>query len=232
MFTKQSKLQVSANYNALPPTLLSAEAPHGPVPALCPPHGGHSPPHPFGTAILRSGERIERGGWRLHRSAHSLTLTHIRNAGKRGKTCQEFCIYDLDLHATAAEADLATLQLTTAVRNDDDPKVMAKQMFLIANECNSPVELRALRGVDVVPIAAALDVRTDLLSITAEPLSFCVQCLVDRANAPTAISTRRSDAQRFFRWAAAQSFEGLRFRDILQAMRRAGIAYHDYCAMD
>lgn len=232
MTTIATPLFLPANDNAARIEAAGHTVPQGPVPALCPPKG-HSPSHPFNPAILGIGETMETPLWRLHRSPHSLKLTRIANAGKRGKRCEEFCIYELDLSRRTSLAELATLQLMGLVRNNDPLECVVKQVALIAEEAGSaPVETHSHRGVDVLKAGAKLSIRTKFVSIEADTLSFCVQCLVDERNEPTAISAKRTDAGRFFNWARLRDFGELRYREVLAAMRTEGIGYHDYCAID
>lgn len=203
----------------------------GPVPALSP--EGLSPASPSNSAFIDVGETLETSQWRVHRAAHSLTITCLEFAGKVGKKVYQFCIYNLDLNVKShAQVDICTSQLRQGVHANMSVDQMAVLVAGIGGDLCSPVSFRTLRGVDVIPSAASIQINTGHAVIKADPLSFCIECIEDRNNLPTAISTRRSDARRFYNWAKAHDFTGLRYNEILAILKAAGVHYHRYCAMD
>lgn len=228
------------------PTEPSSSPEEGSPPRACsgplpPTSGGHSPTCPSNmTRGVRShidvGNTLEAPAWRLHRFASALRLTSLVGAGKRGKRLVELCFYDLDRSGLSADAVTAIVGEACSWANAALlPDEMAALARSLSKTARVPLEERELRGIDVRPAGRVpFEVKTALVHVEADGLSFVISCLRDRNNEPRAIPAheRRGQCLRFYQWVQSIDLDGLTFSQVVAAARSAGFHLHTYCAMD
>lgn len=192
------------------------------------------------------GDTLERGALRMHRYESALRVTDITNAGKRGKTCPEFALYNLDFplpepgasavdDALAAIAKAGTYAKAVAIARE--AVAAAKAVFSNVN-----IEENALRGVDVDPPAGAMGapIKLDLpnFSLEATATGFAVHDKGDTNNYPVLMTPsggkRKTAIKAFHAWATANkaALPKMKFDDVHRALRTAGIDYHYFLSMD
>lgn len=182
---------------------------------------------------LAIGETFTTSTWRVHRFSSSVHATHLRNAGKRGKTCDKFAVWT----SHGDEESLAGIALRLACLAVDGigSDEMAVEMAVASRECSGEVERLTRRGVDVAP-AGAEPVRVDgtYVRVVAEYDSWSVLDVIDTNNEPTLIPLKNKDRKTFYAWAKKneEALKAMRFNDVMRALRDAGIGYHYYCAVD
>lgn len=177
------------------------------------------------TEILRVGQTVVVGGWRVQRFMTSVRMTDITNAGKRGKRCAEFALYD---HTGAGPWESLALEAVYSARVGRVPAFVAEASEIVS------VETRSLRGVDVEPDAPAVNVRGMHVSVRASALEFVVEDARDIHNETTMMGTDRTGAKRFYAWARenAEALRGMSFSEVFSACRSLGIKTHTWCAVD
>lgn len=181
---------------------------------------------------------------RFVRIKSSLRMIDLVNAGKRGATCREAVIYDLDYIRDPLVAERVELLLAALVAIDNYDSVVA--YFRKTVECcgrngglGPNLDERTLRGVDVAPAGfEKIEVDGDYATIEADWESFSIHDKVDMNNLPTAIPPVRGakvTAVKGFRKFVGANLDTLKkmtYYQILEAMSAQGIGYHDFCAMD
>ena len=106
------------------------------------------------------------------------------------------------------------------------------------DEGRAKIQPRSLRGVDVAPAGfKPVKIRGKHVYIEADYDSFRVKDLVDRNNEPTCIPAfkgGKKSIKQFYRWVSdnISKIKSMKYYDVLGEMRKEGINYHDYCAMD
>lgn len=174
-------------------------------------------------------------------------LTDLANAGKRGKTCREAALYDLDYLALRGDGELAgnILGMLPAVQaiaerdGYDDAVDFLRRAHKIAAPFGLAFNERELRGVDVAPATfKPLTIRTAALEVEAGFDSFSAQCLRDKANVPTIIppvrGAKATAVKAFYAFVRdhAAEIKTVTFDRFLRMLSAAGVRYHYFCAMD
>ena len=187
---------------------------------------------------LGIGDTIVVNGMRMHRYTSCVRVTDLTYAGKRGKRCPQFAVYDMDYVRSDAEQDKVNefvAALPTA-RGYAHAAIMAQT--LVNSSTYAKIEVRELRGVDVKPAGfRMIQISTEHVLLEADSDRFSIRDLKDRNNEPTAIPGRhhrKSDVLAFYRWVEGNvaQIEQMTYRQILRAMGDQQIEYHDYCAVD
>lgn len=184
---------------------------------------------------LQIGETFETVSWRVHRFSTSVRATHLANAGKRGKTCDEFSAW-IRYGGESSLADLA-LRLACLAVDGVGPEEMAVEVEIGAAACDAEVEVErsTRRGVDVAP-GGVSTVRVDgaRVRVIAEYDSWSVLDKNDPNNEPTLLPLRSKDRKAFYAWAKKneEALKTMAFAQVMTALREAGIGYHYYCAVD
>jgi hypothetical protein len=195
-------------------------------------------------AAINIGDTVEfeKSGIRIHRFRDSFRVTDLANAGKRGKKVDEFWVsywqagQEGPIHARVAEwmefapramnfnILTATIQLGINLLNDEGVSIESGW--------------NTLRGVDVAPGGfGPIKINGDNVYIEAGWQDFVVRDKADKFNLPVCIPAIRggkADIKVFYRWVTDNqaAIKRMDFHQVLDGMRDAGVAYHQYCSMD
>ena len=93
---------------------------------------------------LSSASEIETASWRVGRGMSSLNVTSLVNAGKRGKTCEVFAVYD----ATTEQLDAIAPSVLWAAKEGVSPAAM-RAMLADVTLLGAKFSASEKRGVDV-----------------------------------------------------------------------------------
>lgn len=180
---------------------------------------------------MKIGETFENEAWRVHRFAHAIRITEIRNAGKRGKKCRDLALYDLDFQRVPdAEQEFLARAATKLARDLVDTETMEGW----ARATGRKLQVMEYRGVDVEESNEAIEIMTDRLKISANKREFSIEDLTDTYNRTTAMDTTRSGARKVHAWIRRNQavLPVMSFREVMEAIRGLGVRPHQYCAMD
>jgi hypothetical protein len=205
---------------------------------------------------LSVGKTFESDKWRVHRYRDSLAITHLENAGKRGKKCVAM---GLDFSYLPGDALLESIAMDVAslAKKNVTPEVMEKHLREVVSDFQGNVKLNVgdSRGVDVVPAGfGPMEVRTKNIEIRVKMDGFSVRDMseamereipdgmggkkkvVDYPNMPTCIpeSASKKGLASFYRWVKdnESKLKTMKYQDVINAIKDLGIPYHTYCAMD
>jgi hypothetical protein len=181
---------------------------------------------------IQVGTTQEVGSVRFHLYMGSLHATDLTNAGKRGKRVEKAVI----MHRYR-DQDSILQDIFTFAAGKNFAQVVAVFQDYAENYPILEVHHRERRGVDVRPSdMEVLKVNGDFVSVRVDHESYTVRDKVDRNNEPTCIpaANGKRDVAVFYRWVMdnRQKVERMKYREVLEEMRKMGIKYHDYCAMD
>ncbi len=189
------------------------------------------------------GDSFENELFRIHRFRHAIRVTDLTNAGKRGKSVNQFSLYDIDFVNNDKIYDRINQYINTLPTHRSFASAMteaemiagdAARMHLIAPKFDKTV----LKSIEVAPAGfKPFKVEGRFVTVEADYNSFSVKDKVDKNNLPTCIPSAkggREDVKMFFRWVTdnAKAIENMRFYEVLDAIGGLGIKYHSYCAMD
>lgn len=177
---------------------------------------------------LSVGETFENEKWRIHRFADSIKVTHLVNAGKRGKRCAEFVLVN------NAGPESQAMEFVMLAKRGVDYGRMKKAMDE-AVEVGSKLYENVLRGVDVKPgNFQKVFVRGAHVTIEADYDSYTVKDINDENNEPTCIAQGKKSVYLFYRWVRdnARAIAAMTMSQVMDAMKQNGIEYHYFCAVD
>jgi len=190
---------------------------------------------------LSVGETFENDAFRASRGAISIRIWDLTNAGKRGKKVDSITIYDLD-YADKVEdwSPKKSFDQLTRLKSYREAKSWAFSLleYLEGEGALVNIEQTQSRGVDVEPPGfKPIKIKTPSLYIDADYNNFTVRNLDDDYNEPTcipAINGGKKDVKLFYRWVSdnESKIRGMNFSNVTEAMRKNGIKYHYYCAVD
>lgn len=186
---------------------------------------------------IEVGATVEIGMLRVHRYADCLVLWDITNAGKRGKRVPRVTVSPAFSRGLVGSAGQALLERVCKMLGSYESFELAVTTLKSLNqetECLS-FEYREERGVDVRPSGRpVIEIRTQKIRLTVDFRNFSVEDVTDKHNEPTAISVDQKSVDKFYRWVSNNraTMETFTFREVLDNMRKLGITYHSYCAMD
>jgi hypothetical protein len=194
-------------------------------------------------AGLAVGETVERDGLRLHRFRPSLRVTDLANAGKRGKTCQEFALYDLDYafqDAKAAAAVSAALKAIAKAPTYAKAVAIAKNAAAPKGKVGVGFQEHTLRGIDVEPAAGAsgakIVIKAPTFELQASSTGFSVSdTQMDGTNIiPPVGGAKKTAIKAFYAWVQAHQgeIEKMDYRHLRSVLTKAGLAFHQYSTMD
>ncbi len=184
-------------------------------------------------AILSVGETFENELWRIHRYREAIRVTHLENAGRRGKQCVEFVIHSNVAGSLQPWESLAMEFMFYAKRKDGLPRM--EQAMNEAKEVGFDVDKRTLRGVDVSPGGfQKLLIRGAFVTIEADYDRYSIEDITDDDNQPTCIARGKKSIKQFYRWVKdnAKKLQSMTMHQIMDAMGKENIEYHYYCARD
>lgn len=188
---------------------------------------------------------IANANLRINRNRCSVRVIDLANAGKRGKTCREVVLYDVDYCCEqdggvyyAFECMLDVVETLSQI--DQVAGLFSAFCGMVDGKGLYPckVDSRDLRGVDVAPAdCEPIVIEAGHLYVRAELSGFTVRDNNDQWNLPTLIDPckgGKTASKKFYQWAKKHQAEiaKMDFSGVWNAMRDQGIASHYYCAMD
>jgi hypothetical protein len=182
------------------------------------------------TTTIEIGTTWQNGTYRIHRYAGSIRVTDIRNAGRRGKRCQQLGVWD---DMIAKHEHLADTLSSLLVAGAECGASIAEMAQACADAGLTGYEVQDLRSVDVEP--TELSVTGRHVRVTATDLDVCIRDLDDRMNEPTAIARKRSDAKKVHGWVRRNlvRVNESTFRELINTIRsECGVSLHQWCAVD
>lgn len=190
-------------------------------------------------AGIQIGETYEKGTLRVHRYRDVIFMWDLTNAGKRGKKVDRFVFHPAH-QFSADEADNFLDRLGQMLDHLDsfDRAVATIKDFLIDFPDSLRVTEGTERGVDIMPQGfKPLSIKGEHVLVEVEYKSFRIKDLDDVHNEETCIPALKGglkDIPVFYRWVQDNQdrIPMMVFHDVLDAMGRLGIRYHQFCAMD
>lgn len=182
----------------------------------------------------------ERKMVRIHRYRPSIKMTDLTNAGKRGKTCEQADLYNLDWNQEMEkDADTYATVIQMAAKSGGFKQALKKMEEIDKSLGGGHLQRNPrgkLKGVHTTP-AGFSELKVDGENIRVESgfESWVIRDKVDRNNEPTCISkgSRKSIAQ-MYRWVKdnLSKLQKMTYQQAVQAISNEGIEHHSYCAMD
>jgi len=181
---------------------------------------------------MQPGDTIETSTWRVWRGALAIRVTHIVNAGKRGKRCAEYTLYLEGCGSDSALGPIADIVRAKAIR-----EVEPAEMLVVMTMCKSNaigLQVAELRGVDVQKPGEKIEFVTKALRVRASSQGFAITNMTDVANEETMIQVDRSGPPKFLAWVKANldAIHAMTFADVRDALRSIGVRSHYFCAVD
>lgn len=183
--------------------------------------GTASKPDDAAWRSITVGQTLQSDKWRIHRYMTSLRITDLTNAGKRGKKVTELVL-------TNPDENLIRKVLAAAKSG-----VSLESMKEIL-----PAEpmVTTYRGIDVEPAETEhVGVTGKDFSLSASPTDFTIaENDVNMTRIIPPMTAPKTATKKFYEWAKANrnKIAAMDTGDLRQALRQAGIRYHQYCAMD
>jgi hypothetical protein len=183
---------------------------------------------------LDVGRTWENENWRIHRYADSITITELRDAGKRGKKVKVISLYG---GVRSLPMESMAMEMVMLGKRDESYARML-QAAKEAAEIGFGLSEREERGVDVAPgNFGPLDIRGKHVHVQVGWKDFSVKNTDDKYNEETCIPAMKGGLKAipaFYRWVSDNraKIEGMVFTEVLKAMEDLGVPYHQYCAMD
>ena len=192
------------------------------------------------TNMIEMGETREVGTVRFHRYREGLKVTDLTNAGKRGKVVQELYIgqksWQRTCDASARLYDLCDLVCRTGNYSTAAALV---ECYVDENPEALSIDARTFKGIEVQPAGfEEISISNEHMAMTAGYDSFGVSDLRDQANCPRLIPTCHGGAKtavkRWYAYVKAnrKQLETATFSQVWEAMSKADVKTHYYCAMD
>ncbi len=206
-----------------------------------------------GTSVgIPVGETVERDGLRFHRYASSLRVTDITNAGKRGKSCPEFALFNLDYGVKDAKqiaAVEAALKDIAKAKTYEQAVAIARGVAAKDSQRGmafASIEERQLRGVDVPPAeggkGSAIKIETPTFTLKAETTDFSVNEKPrpgtdgqdTTAIIPPVRGAKKTAIAAFYRWVKDNEWriKRMTFRELASAMTKADLDFHQFSMLD
>lgn len=199
-------------------------------------------------AMIASGEVQVGQTWendkvRVHRFRPSYHIWDLTNAGKRGKKVRRLAFYDLDM-IRDEKVKGNVEKFAKGIDKVKDYEQALKWVQIIIKDARNrgssqpQMEEYQERGVDVAPGGfKPLRIVGKGVRVDSDYDSFSVQNVADQNNLPTCIPAIRGgkkDIKVFYRWVKdnQEKIKQMDFQQVLKEMKKIGINYHQYCAMD
>lgn len=194
---------------------------------------------PVRVASLRVGQSMEneKTMLRFQRWMSSIRVTDLTNAGKRGKKVDEFALYDLDrVRSPEEKKELEKLvkQLLKAKSYKDALK-KAKSYVEGFEGMGPSIQEGSLKGVRVTPPGfQPIKLDTKHVRIESDYTDWTVFDKRDKANEPACMAEGRKSVKLFYRWLKdnMSKVQNMTFQQIVKALQKEGIRYHQWCRMD
>lgn len=185
---------------------------------------------------LGRGETYENEMWRVHRYADGVEITHLVNAGKKGKKCSRWYIAAGYAQAGYQGPNIDEIGNTAEAVAKTNAQLGKMQETIKAMAAKGArVSEGFPKGVEVKPgNFQKLWVRGIHITIQADYDGFTIEDIDDESNEPTCIAKGKRAVGQFYRWVKdnQKAAQVMTFTEVMQAMDREGIEYHSYCAMD
>lgn len=205
---------------------------------------------------LALGKTFESDKWRIHRYRDFIDITHLENAGKRGK-CDKWSL-EMNFHGDSLQESLGLEILQAAKKNvsaDQMEKLLQEQVAEFGSGYSLKLHHTQYKGVDVIPAGfGPMEISTMKIQLTVKMDGFSVRDMsegreievedwdgnkkkvMDYPNMPTCIpsSAGKKGLAAFYRWVKdnKSKVKNMSYSDVLDALKDLGIPYHTYCAMD
>jgi hypothetical protein len=176
------------------------------------------------------------------RTNSSITITDLRNAGKRGKNCDTLVLYNLDYGEYDQLALERALEEVIKMPNFDMAAYELQKFNNIQTNQHAryygKFQLTSQKGVAVAPATfGPIVIDTPNFSLKSDFTDFVIRDKEDKYNLPVcipALKGGKNSIKQFYRWVTDNRavIEKLKFEDLTRAMSDAGIKYHQYCSMD
>jgi hypothetical protein len=193
-------------------------------------------------AGLEIGHTIENDHIRIHRYRPSIVVWDLTNAGKKGKKCDKFTLSDLDfirdpkIESNVEKFEQGLSKLTY-------PQALRWVEIIIQDAKNRKSDKPDLtksydRGVDVAPAGfKTITVNTGHVSIEVGHDNFTIKNLDDKYNEETCIPRSKGGKKsipQLYRWVKdnQSKIRTMSFPDLMAALMKEGIEFHQFCAMD
>ena len=143
--------------------------------------------------------------------------------------------YNLDLRTLPLESLMSDV-LALVQKNANYRKM--DELALQYRETGVEVNFTIKKGVEVQPAGfKPLRIRTGQIEIDADYDSFVVRDKVDQNNLPTCIPAIKGGKRSipvFYRMVKdnERALQNMSFSEVRKMMAKAGVLYHEYCAMD
>lgn len=185
------------------------------------------------------GQTITVNAVRVWFGACTVRVTDLTNAGKRGKKCDEFAIFDLDMCRNPMVARLIGILCAQLKAGMDfaEARAFADDIMTAVGNAHDYVKLtvHTKRGVDTKPADMAdLVVEGPGVRIEVDYREIRAACKSDRANAPRLFVAKPAAVAIARQWIAANvdAIKAMSFGDLQSALSVAGCQFHSYCGMD
>jgi hypothetical protein len=176
------------------------------------------------------GTTFANDTYRIHRFYGSIKITHLVNAGKRGKKCLEISVSgrrdEVGMESLALEFKLH------ALRNCPLERMLQAVQEAVEIGCQTYQE--ELRGIDVIPgNLKSFEIIGEHVYMKANGLDFLVRNRDDQNNDPTSIPTNKKAAPLFYAWVVKNeaAIPTMSYHDVLKAMDALTVGYRSYCAV-
>lgn len=181
---------------------------------------------------MNPGDTIETATWRIHLGALSIRVTHIVNAGKRGKKCFQACLYNAEARVGSDLRPALEVVLDHAAR-EVDPAAMLDAM----NAFQRPgvgLEVSEERGIDVDRAEDKIEILGAYVEVRASSQGFFFQNRRDVMNLETMTQVDKRGPAKVLAWVKANksALETMTFVEVSAALRSMDIRSHYYCAID
>ena len=178
------------------------------------------------------GDTIETNGWRIHLGALAIRVTHIVNAGKRGKKCAQFVLWHRDCFYTG-QLDAALVAIRAEAERGAEPAAMRSTM---ESHVAGTVSLQVSeeRAIDVVRADDKIEIVGVCLEVRASSQGFFFQNRLDVHNLETLIQVDRTAPAKVLAWVKANrsALETMPFSWVTASLRSMNVRSHYYCAID
>lgn len=158
-------------------------------------------------STLTVGTIVETAAWRVHRQACGIVVTSLLNAGKRGKTCAQWC---LGFSTAGAELDMVADVVVNAIKRDVSESEMADVCAGVQAEWpRVAMNMESVHALDVAApggVRVASETVTGLFTTAGWKLTFSgdrdIVFMGGRTTATRAMAWARENAVRLptMRW--------------------------------
>lgn len=191
---------------------------------------------------LEIGKTIENGNLRIHRYRPSIEVTDLTNAGKRGKICRQFVIFDLDYafrNVDNFDDKLEDFENKLSKATDYDSALKYAKSFIGDANKDDKFDEREIKGIGVE--LGKKTIENSDMEITYSSVDFGVYD--KRLNKTTKIvekvwaaippvSGAKTEIAKFYKWISNEFTQKrvskMNYNQVLDAMNKEGIRYHTF----